>query len=195
VGRTLPYTRIHPKRPTASLVSKKVLTSIIGQVLITGGIQFGVFFWVRSRSWYTPPQSQSEGLQLEATNFENTTLFLVTSFQYILVAVVFSIGPPFRQPMWTNSLLILCVCILSAFNTLVLLRPPSAVSVLLGLMDIPIRARVELMAVVLVNVALSVAFEKSCQQVVARFIGQILRRRWQGRRLDGKVYKAVESVY
>lgn len=195
MGRTLPYPEIHPKRPTASLVSKKVLTSIIGQVLITGGIQFGVFFWVRSRGWYTPPGSVVEDGKLETINYENTTLFLVSSFQYILVAAVFSIGPPYRLPMWSNSLLILCIGMLSAFSTLLLLRPLGVLAVLLGLMDIPIQARVELMGAVLINVVLSLGFEQYCQQLVVKLIGRVLRRRRRGRRLDGKVYKVVESVY
>lgn len=45
-----------------------------------------------------------DGAHLKATNFENSALFLVSCFQYILVAAVFSIGPPYRQPMWTNGL-------------------------------------------------------------------------------------------
>lgn len=52
VGRTLPYPMIHPKRPTASLVSRNVLTSIIGQIVITSAAQFWAFFWVRDQPWY-----------------------------------------------------------------------------------------------------------------------------------------------
>jgi cation-transporting ATPase 13A3/4/5 len=51
VGRTLPYPKIHPKRPTASLVSKKVLTSIIGQIVINSLVQMLVFVWVRQQPW------------------------------------------------------------------------------------------------------------------------------------------------
>jgi hypothetical protein len=41
--------------------------------------------------------------RLQAANFENTVLFSLSCFQYILVAGVFSIGPPYRKPMWTNG--------------------------------------------------------------------------------------------
>jgi cation-transporting ATPase 13A2 len=126
VGRTLPYPRIYPKRPTASLVSKKVLASLFGQIIITSGVQTWTFFWVRRQDWsvkrfIAPPKatdlSLSEtryrspdadpyggGAHLKATNFENSSLFLVSCFQYILVAAVFSIGPPYRKSMWTNGL-------------------------------------------------------------------------------------------
>lgn len=51
MGRTEPYPRIHPKRPTANLISKKVLTSLIGQIAITSAFQFFIFFFVRAQSW------------------------------------------------------------------------------------------------------------------------------------------------
>lgn len=55
---------------------------------------------------YTPPvpkDPNEDDDKLKAKNFENSVLFLVSCFQYILVAAVFSIGPPYRKPMWTNG--------------------------------------------------------------------------------------------
>lgn len=87
----------------------------------------------------------------------------------------------------------LCIGMLSVFSTLLLLAPPQALAVLLTLMNIPMQARIELIAVVGLNVLLSVGFEKWCQEAVASIVGSLIRRR--RRRLHGKVYKAVESVY
>ncbi|KAL0180904.1 hypothetical protein M9458_023310, partial [Cirrhinus mrigala] len=36
------------------------------------------------------------------TNDVNTTLFYVSSFQYLIIAIVFSKGKPFRQPSYKN---------------------------------------------------------------------------------------------
>ncbi|GAW05440.1 Ca-transporting ATPase [Lentinula edodes] len=140
MGRTSPYPRIYHKRPAASLVSKKVLSSIIGQIIITSVVQIWAYSWVRGQEWYTPPPSpdaNDDGNQLESTNFENSVLFLISCFQYILVAGVFSIGPPYRKPMWTNVLLMFSLAALTSFNLLVLLSPPQAIADLLTLMMIP----------------------------------------------------------
>lgn len=198
MGRTLPYPKIYPKRPTASLVSKKVLASIIGQILITSSIQLWGYLWVRTQPWYTPPPESdptSEGNNLESTNFENTVLFLISSFQYILVAAVFSIGPPYRKSMWTNAWLMFSMIVLSAFNLLVLFAPPKPLQGLLTLVTLPMSARITLMAAAVGNVAVSVAFEQWGSQSIGSLIGVVLRSWQQGRRRvrEGKVYKVVEG--
>jgi len=198
MGRTLPYPRIYSKRPTASLVSEKVLSSIIGQILIMSAIQGWAYLWVRRQEWYTPPPKSipSEGgNQLESTNFENSVLFLISCFQYILVAAVFSIGPPYRKSMWTNGLLMCCIGLLSGFNILVLLAPPHVVSDVLTLMPLPIAGRYVLLVAVVVNVGISMAFEEWGTPSVSAVIGLIMKWWQRGRRRtrDGKMYQVVEG--
>jgi len=199
MGRTLPYPRIYPKRPTASLVSKKVLSSIIGQIVIMSGVQGWAYVWVRRQEWYTTPRksipSQGSGNKLDSTNYENSVLFLVSCFQYILVAAVFSIGPPYRKSMWTNVLLMCCIGLLSGFNILVLLAPPRAVSQVLTLMTLPVAGRYVLLAAAVVNVGISMAFEEWGTPAVSTMIGLMIRWWQQGRRRSrgGKMYKVVEG--
>ncbi|EPT04465.1 hypothetical protein FOMPIDRAFT_1156644 [Fomitopsis schrenkii] len=196
MGRTAPFPKIHPKRPTASLVSKKVLSSLAGQIAITSALQFWAFFWVRRQEWYQPPppnDPSADDNKLEATNFENSTLFLISCFQYILVAAVFSIGPPYRRPMWTNGLLILSIIVLTLFNVLVLLAPPRPIASLLELVPLPFTARTSILAMVIVNIVLSMAFEQWATQAIAGAIGYIMELRHNKRVKNGKMYKAVEG--
>ncbi|XP_006461184.1 hypothetical protein AGABI2DRAFT_185471 [Agaricus bisporus var. bisporus H97] len=198
MGRTLPFPQIHPKRPTASLVSKRVLASIIGQIILTSGFQLWGFLWVKTQTWYTPPPANdptSDGNHLESTNYENTVLFLISCFQYILVAAVFSIGPPYRKSMWTNAWLMYAMTILSGFNVLVLIAPPKPLQELLTLQMLPMSARITILVVVFGNVAASLIFEQWGSQTVGGMIGTVMRWWQRGRRrmLGGKVYKAVEG--
>ncbi|KAI5123953.1 hypothetical protein M0805_006366 [Coniferiporia weirii] len=197
MGRSLPYPRIHPKRPTASLVSKKVLASIIGQILITSTIQFWTFFWVRSQSWYTPPGNNvpsEDGDKLQSTNYENTALFLVSCFQYILVAAVFSIGPPYRKPMWTNGAFMLTIILIALINAWLILLPAQPFVVLLELMRLPFTARLVLLAGVIVNIVFSTVFERWGTASIAGVIGYVTDYLHGKRRVrDGKTYKIVEN--
>ncbi|KAN0109276.1 P-type ATPase [Russula decolorans] len=196
MGRTLPYPLIHPKRPTASLVSRNVLASIIGQIIITSAAQFWAFFWVRGQPWYSPakPDVGTVDNRLQAANFENTVLFSLSCFQYILVAGVFSIGPPYRKPMWTNGLLMLSLVVLSLFNVSVLLAPIKLISGSLELVPIPISARLTLLWAAIINVAVSVGYERWIAQAVADAVGFLLASQQDSRRRikDNRVYRAID---
>ncbi|KAJ6587027.1 hypothetical protein DFH09DRAFT_1142340 [Mycena vulgaris] len=199
MGRTLPYPRIYPKRPTASLVSKKVLASLVGQIIITSGVQLWGYLWVRGQPWYTPPtppDPSSDDNHLESTNYENSTLFLLSCFQYVLVAAVFSIGPPYRKSMWTNGWLMGSLGLLTALNMLVLLSPPVAISDILTLMPLPIHGRTVLLLGAAANAVLCMAFEQWGAGTLAMIAGRVARisHRWsKSRRSEGKMYKAVEG--
>lgn len=149
---------------------------------------------------------------LQSTNYENSVLFLISCFQYILVAAVFSIGPPYRKPMWTNGTINLLqsqhtadfvsiawlmssMCLLSVFNIWVLLAPAKVVSTLLTLMPLPLGARYTLLMVAVINVGVSLSFERWGAQRVSDLVGAVTLWLHRGRRRvrEGKAYKAVEG--
>lgn len=194
MGRTEPFPRIHPKRPTANLVSKKVLTSLLGQIIITSSLQALVFFLVRSQPWYEPPYIDPD--ELDTVSYENSSLFLISSFQYIIVAVVFCVGPPYRQPIHSNPLLLIVLIMLATFSTYTVFAHYGVVYNLLGLVYLPKEFQLEIFLLALGNAVISWTWEKHLALPVAAQIGQLKRRirRWRGhrRREDGKLYKMIE---
>lgn len=100
MGWTGPYSVLCPKRPTASLVSRKVLTPLLGQIVLAFFLQFICYKAVKRQSWYIPPVINEDKSNI--INSENTTLFLVSCYQYVFAGVVLSVGPPYRQRMQNN---------------------------------------------------------------------------------------------
>ncbi|WVQ65814.1 uncharacterized protein L199_003992 [Kwoniella botswanensis] len=187
MGRTLPYPKIHPKRPTASLVSRKVLISIIGQIVLNSAVQIFVFVWVRKQSWYTAPNTNVD--KLETFNYENSALFLVSCFQYILVAGVFSVGPPYRKPLYTNPSLVICLLGLGAFSAYVLLSPAQPIALILDIIKLPLEFKFELLLIAAINIAAAFGFERFGEKPISRLLVAIKRWRFKKR---GRGYRAVE---
>ncbi|RKF63313.1 putative cation-transporting ATPase [Erysiphe neolycopersici] len=101
MGWTKSYPILNRKRPTANLVSAKVLTPLFGQIIICILCQSIGYFLVRKQSWYIPPHLNKESSNIK--NSENTVLFLISCFEYIFSGVVLCVGPPFRQPCATRD--------------------------------------------------------------------------------------------
>jgi len=57
------------------------------------------WFQLRRQPWFVP-FSQSDEDHLGC--YENYTMFAISSFQYIILAFVFSKGAPYRKPIWSN---------------------------------------------------------------------------------------------
>lgn len=56
--------------------------------------------------------------------FENYAIFATSSFQYIILAVVFSKGPPYRKPITSNYGMLLSSIGTAALTTWLVLGPP-----------------------------------------------------------------------
>lgn len=96
-----PYEKIVVKRPTANLVSPKVLIPLLCQIAVILFFQVVVWLYIQSQPWYQRPVPSNDDSSVESS--DNTALFLFSNFQYILFALVLSTGPPYREAMSKNK--------------------------------------------------------------------------------------------
>ncbi|XP_066467193.1 polyamine-transporting ATPase 13A3 isoform X2 [Tiliqua scincoides] len=169
------------QRPPSGLISAPLLCSVLSQILVCLGFQTLGFLWVRQQLWYeawTPHSDacnasraasavQNRTLLVETAvdehnirNYENTTLFFISSFQYLAVAVAFSKGKPFRQPCYKNYLFVVSVTALCAFTLFILLHPVKAVDWHLELVCLPSSWRFSILLLVIINTLMSVLVEE-----------------------------------
>jgi cation-transporting ATPase 13A3/4/5 len=100
MGWAGPAPTLSRKRPTANLVSRKVLIPLLGLMIICVLIQAITYVTVREQPWYKPPKVKHEHSNIR--NSENTALFLTSCFEYILSGVVLNAGAPFRERVVYN---------------------------------------------------------------------------------------------
>uniref|UniRef100_A0A8D2JHF6 Polyamine-transporting ATPase 13A3 n=1 Tax=Varanus komodoensis TaxID=61221 RepID=A0A8D2JHF6_VARKO len=169
------------QRPPSGLISAPLLCSVLSQILICLGFQSLGFFWVRQQLWYKgrSPLSDacnesraalgnasartnvSESDKHNIRNYENTTIFFISSLQYLIVAVAFSKGKPFRQPCHRNYLFVFSVLGLCACMLLIMLHPMQPVDRFLELVCVPYLWRLSVLLIVVVNAGVSILVEVS----------------------------------
>ncbi|XP_039983999.1 probable cation-transporting ATPase 13A3 isoform X1 [Xiphias gladius] len=169
------------RRPPSGLISGPLLFSVLTQILICLGFQTITFLWVRQQPWYTiwTPLTDvcnqsshinvSDNIEVDdhnIKNYENTSLFYVSSFQYLIVAVVFSKGKPFRQPSYKNWPFVLSALSLYFFLLFIMFHPIETIDEFLQIVCVPFEWRVKLFLIILVNAAVSVVVETFILDIV-----------------------------
>ncbi|KAG0052662.1 hypothetical protein BGZ83_002319 [Gryganskiella cystojenkinii] len=173
MGRTEAFPVLHPKRPTANLVSKKVLTSLIGQILIQGCFQASLFFMVRQQPWYKPPKYERGAKNIEG--LENTSLFFLSIFHYLAVAIVFSVGPPYRKPMATNRPFVFVTIGLTILSASMVLFPGTWISKFMQLLPIPFSFRIFILILAGLHLLVALTAEHLFFPTIASWIGKLLQ--------------------
>ncbi|XP_027443592.1 probable cation-transporting ATPase 13A3 isoform X4 [Zalophus californianus] len=169
------------QRPPSGLISGALLFSVLSQIIICIGFQSLGFFWVKQQPWYEVWQPQSDACNTTRSlywnsshlynetnldthniqNYENTTVFFISSFQYLIVAIAFSKGKPFRQPCYKNYFFVVSVIILYVFILLIMLHPVASIDQVLQIVCVPYQWRVTMLMIVLVNALVSIMVEES----------------------------------
>jgi hypothetical protein len=134
------------RQPLNSLIAALPLFSLLSQLAIVIVFQFCCLYYTRLQPWFVPfdyenscyngteaeEDFQENGLlNLEkcekeenpVASYENYSLFSVSQFQYIILAVVFAKGAPFRESSFKNLPLVATVAALTALSLYLVIHP------------------------------------------------------------------------
>ncbi|XP_051027153.1 polyamine-transporting ATPase 13A2 isoform X2 [Acomys russatus] len=135
MSRTGPALTLVRARPPGALLSVPVLGSLLLQVALVACIQLGGYFLVTAQPWFVP-LNRTVPAPDNLPNYENTVVFSLSGFQYLLLAAAVSKGAPFRQPLYTNVPFLVALALLG--SVLVgLILVPGLLQGPLGLRNIP----------------------------------------------------------
>ena len=97
--------KLHEKPPPTSLISVGPLMSILSQVIVTLATTYTSLELTKSQPWYYPYNNTED---FDADSFyENFSIFSTSQFIYIILAIWFSKGFPYRKPFYTNFIILL----------------------------------------------------------------------------------------
>lgn len=126
------------KRPMSSLVACKNVVPLILQILTCALMQGGALFYLFHQEWFKPIPDDTIGEIV--LSWENTVLFTVSCFQYIILATVYSKGRPYRQMLITNFWFLFCAVALTVFITILMVQPNAFLAEVMDIMFLPHRA-------------------------------------------------------
>lgn len=120
MGRTEPSSALVVKRPIGSLLALNNMIPLILQLVLVFIIQVTSLIYLKYQIWYKPSSPKDDELIL---CWENTVIFCVSCFQYLILATVYSKGRPHRKPFYSNVLFLGALIVLTLFTTFLLLCP------------------------------------------------------------------------
>ena len=109
--------------PTATLFYCPVLFSVICSSLIQVSFQLFFFINVKKQPFYEPINAEEISFDEPNPSYENTVLFMVANFQYLVTCIAFSVSKPFRKSLWTNKAFTVSIALLILLGSLCVFLP------------------------------------------------------------------------
>lgn len=101
-GKTESYVGpLNKKAPLNSLISFSPVASLLIHLVLAIGFQVIGWLHLKQQTWFEP-FVYDESKEFEHACYENYTIFTISCFQYIILAIVFSKGAPYRKSIFTN---------------------------------------------------------------------------------------------
>ncbi|KAJ8886000.1 hypothetical protein PR048_012206 [Dryococelus australis] len=109
--------------PILSLISFSPVLSLISQVGFVILFQCIAFYAVHQTEWFEPYNATAKGEDGSLACYENYALFSVSSLQYIILALIFSKGAPYRKSVLNSWGFFTSLVVLTAFTLYLILGP------------------------------------------------------------------------
>ncbi|XP_067382763.1 cation-transporting ATPase 13A2 isoform X1 [Channa argus] len=135
MGRGGPSDDLYPCRPPASLLALPVLGSLFIHICMIILGQLAALLLTTSQEWYIPLNASVFGAA-NLPNMENTSVFALSGFQYIIMAVVVTKGYPHKKPLYYNVIFLGLLLIMFGIMTWLVLYPALDVCRILQLYNI-----------------------------------------------------------
>jgi len=149
--------RLTGARPTGCLFSAPILVSLFAQTILQAVFQCFVFYLVSQQAFFVPA---TDGIDRLVLTQRTTALFVTANFVYLVLAVCFSIGKPYRGEWWKNLYLVGTVSALSLFSFYMLIAPDSFTASVMELVSLPFSFRLMLFLLVLMYGVCAWAIER-----------------------------------
>lgn len=144
--------------PLTSLLGLVPLFSLIGQLVLIGVAQYLSYLALTFFPWYVRHTYEGD----EANKcWENYTIFTVSMFQYIIQAIVFSHGAPYRKSVLTNKQLMVSFLIMTTISIYITVTPAKWIASFLEL-EMPLDSLLSyiILAIAAFNFIIGLFFER-----------------------------------
>ncbi|CAK9816814.1 Polyamine-transporting ATPase 13A3 [Anthophora quadrimaculata] len=130
-GKTQAYKKkLVKKPPMTSLLSFTTIFSLSVHMFIMTIFQVIAYYAVRNFPWFTPFVYTEDG---NGSCYENYSVYCVSMFQYITMAIIFSRGKPYRKAIYTNAAFMFSILLLTIVCTYITIYPANWIVNLLEL--------------------------------------------------------------
>lgn len=151
-----PYHMLSPVLPPGALFSVAILGSLAGQVIVQVLFQTIGYLLLLPFSWY---EASGNGPEDPIENPENSTLFIIASFQLLIVGIVFNIGPPYRRATVENFWFTGATTFI-ILMTIYLLMVPEVIGDWFNVIDLEIEFKWIVVSFILLNLLAAYLWEK-----------------------------------
>ncbi|CAG9767851.1 unnamed protein product [Ceutorhynchus assimilis] len=125
-GKTEAYQgKLHKQTPLSSLISFSPILSLLVHMAFVIFFQMAAFEHLKSEPWYVPFNNTNDSEDFAC--WENYTIYTISSFQYIILAIVFSKGYPYRKSIFSNYGFIISSIFMTAISVYLAIYPAEIV--------------------------------------------------------------------